>query len=162
MLFSRSTSGTEVIERLIRSAAVSIVAALYRFANPRLATALRDAAQRGVSIRICLNSNDHYEENQAAQATLAGYGIAYRLLHGKAGPGSKMHHKFVVLDTQTVVTGSYNWTMESEERNYENLIVLRAPELAIAYAREFEALWNEGSPTESPAALSSSRMDYGI
>jgi len=152
-IFSRSTSGAEVIEELIRAATISIAAALYRLANPRLVAALGEAARRGVSIRLCLNDNDHYEENRAAQAALATSGIAYRLLQGKAGNGSKMHHKFVVLDGQTVATGSYNWTMESEERNYENLILLRAPELAIAYLREFEALWKEGSgPPSLPAS----------
>ncbi|HEY6292854.1 MAG TPA: phospholipase D-like domain-containing protein, partial [Terriglobia bacterium] len=86
-------------------------------------------------------------------ATLVGCGIPYRLLHGRSGVGSKMHHKFVVLDGQTVASGSYNWTMESEERNHENLIVLRAPELATAYVMEFESLWNKGGPpVSSPAS----------
>ena len=52
-----------------------------------------------------------------------------------------MHHKFAILDNHTVLTGSYNWTPESEEQNYENLLVLREPAQVEAYQREFEALW---------------------
>ena len=149
VVFTRSASGAAVIERQIRSAANSVVAALYRFSSRRLASALKEARDRGASVRICLNDNDHYDENRAAQATLAGLGIPLRLLHGRAGSGSKMHHKFLVIDGQTTVTGSYNWTPESEARNYENLIVLREPRLAAAYSDEFEALWNEGQPPDA-------------
>jgi mitochondrial cardiolipin hydrolase len=145
VIFTRSQSGAEVLEGLIRSATSSVVAALYRLSSPRLAAALDDARERGVYVRICLNDNDHYEENQAAQDTLRGFGIPFRLLHGRSGAPSKMHHKFAVIDWKTAVTGSYNWTLESEERNYENLVVLRDRHIVVAYAEEFEALWREGS-----------------
>lgn len=142
-IFNRSRSGAEALERLILSAQISIVAALYRLANARLASALGDARRRGVSVRLCLNSNDHYEENRAAQATLSSQSIAFRVMGGRTGAGSKMHHKFAVIDAHTVAVGSYNWTMESEERNYENLLVVRSPRVAAAYGGEFEELWNE-------------------
>jgi phosphatidylserine/phosphatidylglycerophosphate/cardiolipin synthase-like enzyme len=144
VIFTRSTSGAGAVEGLIRSATSSVVAALYRLNNPRLTAALAAASNRGVFVRICLNANDHYEENRAAQETLRGLGIAFRLLHGRSGAASKMHHKFAVIDWQTAVTGSYNWTLESEERNYENLVVLRDRYLVVAYAEEFEALWRGG------------------
>jgi len=148
VIFTRSTSGAEAVEGLIRSATSSVVAALYRLSSPRLAAALDEAKAREVFIRICLNDNDHYEENQAAQQTLRSLGIPFRLLHGRSGAASKMHHKFAVIDWRTVVTGSYNWTLESEERNYENLVVLRDRRSVVAYAEEFEALWREGHAPE--------------
>jgi len=150
VIFTRSRSGAAAVEDLIRSAASSISAALYRLNSPRLASALDEARARGVSIRVCLNDNDHYEENLAAQETMRGYGIPFCLLHGRVGSASKMHHKFAVIDGQTVVTGSYNWTIESEERNYENLIVLRDPRVVAAYGEEFEALWREGLALQRP------------
>ena len=149
--FSRSKSGAEVLGRLIGSAGQTIVAALYRLSSPALVSALREAGKRGVAIRLCLNDNDHYEENQAAQAALRRSGVAFRLLHGYVGAGSKMHHKFAVIDNRTAVTGSYNWTMESEERNYENLLAIYHPATVAAYAEEFEALWKEGRDPDSPA-----------
>jgi mitochondrial cardiolipin hydrolase len=150
VIFTRSQSGADILEDLMSAARVSIVAALYRLANARLASALGAARQRGVSTRVCLNSNDHYEENRAAQAILRNHSIAFRLLGGRAGTASKMHHKFAVIDGRAVAIGSYNWTMESEERNYENLVVLRSPLVAAAYVDEFEALWKEGWTPDSP------------
>lgn len=153
VFFTRSVSAAEVIERLISLSTTSVAAALYRFNNLRLALALSGARSRGLSVRVALNENDHYEENRAMQATLSASGIAFRLLHGRPeAPSSKMHHKFAVLDQGWVLAGSYNWTIESEERNYENLLVIRAPNLVAAYSREFEALWAEGRAPERNAS----------
>ncbi|HEV2424929.1 MAG TPA: phospholipase D family protein [Terriglobia bacterium] len=151
VLFTRSQSGAQALEILISSATVSVVAALYRLANARLVAALAKARQRGVSIRLCLNFNDHYEENRAAQAALRKHSIDFRLLGGRKGTGSKMHHKFAVIDGRTVAMGSYNWTTESEQGNYENLVLLRSPSAAAAFTGEFEALWKEGwTPEAAP------------
>lgn len=151
VIFTRSRSGAEALEELVSTAKVSIDAALYRLANPRLVSALAAARQRGVPIRLCLNYNDHYEENRAAQTLLRDHSIAFRLLHGRRGAGSKMHHKFAVIDGCAVAVGSYNWTMESEQGNYENLVLLRNPSAAAAFTEEFEALWEDGWTPDAAA-----------
>jgi mitochondrial cardiolipin hydrolase len=150
VIFTRSASPAEAIERLVRSAMTSVVAALYRLNNPRLAAALKEARERGLSVRLVLNHNDHYEENQAAQTTLRDYNIPFRIARGRARDKSKMHHKFAVVDSWIALTGSYNWTLESEERNYENLLLLREPQLVTPFVREFEELWAEGQAPQSP------------
>jgi phosphatidylserine/phosphatidylglycerophosphate/cardiolipin synthase-like enzyme len=60
---------------------------------------------------------------------------------GRDGDDSKMHHKFAVLDGRLVITGSYNWTFASEERNHENVVLLQGHGLVRTYLHEFEALW---------------------
>jgi len=151
VIFTRSGSPAEVIERLIGSAVASVAAALYRLSNPRLAGALKEARQRGLSVRLVLNDNDHYEENQAARRTLKNYDIPFRIARGRAGDKSKMHHKFAVVDGRIALAGSYNWTLESEERNYENLILLREPLLVAPFVQEFDELWAEGQVPEALA-----------
>src|SRR5215469_2596398 len=94
VIFTRSVSGAETVAGLIRAATSSVAAALYRLNSPRLVSALDEAKARGVFIRICLNNNSHYEENLAAQQALRGCEIPFRLLHGRSGAASKMHHKF--------------------------------------------------------------------
>ena len=142
VFFSRAGSVAEVIERSIRGATASFEAALYRFNYPRLARALADAARRGVCLRLVLDRNK-FEESQAAREMLSEHRIAFRLVYGMKGRGSKMHHKFAILDGCAVLTGSYNWTLESEHQNFESLLILRASEDIAAYRREFEALWAE-------------------
>ena len=41
------------------------------------------------------------------------------------GPGL-MHNKFVVIDGRVcLITGSYNWTRAAEEKNDENMLIIR-------------------------------------
>lgn len=142
VFFSRAGSVADVIERSIGEAAASLEAALYRFNNPRLARVLEAARARGVSARLLMDQNK-YEESQATRELLAKHHLTFRLMYGLKGRGTKMHHKFCILDGRAVLTGSYNWTLESENQNYENLVILRAPEIVDAYRREFEMLWAE-------------------
>jgi len=144
VILTRGSSVAEAIERLIRQATTSVDAALYRFNNPRLARALREAIGRGVRVRLVLDRNK-YEESRTTQELFADCRIPFRLLYGRQGPGTKMHRKFAILDDRMVLTGSYNWTLESEEQNYEGLLILGEPEQVKIFQREFEALWAEAT-----------------
>jgi len=144
VILTRGSSVAESIERLIRQATTSVDAALYRFNNPRLTRALHEAIGRGVPVRLVLDRNK-YEESRTTQELFADRRIPFRLLYGRQGPGTKMHHKFAILDARTVLSGSYNWTLESEEQNYEGLLILCEPEQVKIFQREFEALWAEAT-----------------
>jgi len=142
-VFSREDSLAEVVEDHIRSANHSIRAAVYRFNSRRIARALGEAHRKG--IRVCLViDNGRYDGSRATQELLAKAPYPFRLAQGRHGESSKMHHKFIVLDEWAVLTGSYNWTYASEEKNYDNLLILREPSLIQAHRREFEELWAEG------------------
>jgi len=138
--FARSESVADVIIGHLQEATSSIDGALYRFNHPGLAQAMEEVVERGVRIRLVVDGNK-YKESRTTQELLSSGVIPFRLAFGRQGRGSKMHHKFVILDQQTVVTGSYNWTHESEEENQENLLILRDEYSVEAYSQEFEALW---------------------
>ena len=53
-----------------------------------------------------------------------------------------MHHKFAVVDSAILLTGSFNWTRAAASKNVENCLVTSAPEAVAAYAAEFEKLWS--------------------
>jgi|SRR5579885_1228209 phosphatidylserine/phosphatidylglycerophosphate/cardiolipin synthase-like enzyme len=140
LFFSRARSVAEVIEHSILGCVASLDAAIYRFNNPRLARAIEAAGDRGVRVRLLVDQNK-FEESQATRELLAKHHLPFRVLYGVKGKGSKMHHKFCVLDGRAVMTGSYNWTLESEHQNYESLLVLDSPEIVTAYEGEFDELW---------------------
>ena len=142
--FTRHGSIAEQIRRLIEGTGLSLDAALYRFNHAELKEALMDAVRRDVSVRLVLDRRK-YEEDPVTRDLLIAPGIPYRLSGGRSGKSSKMHHKFVILDARIALTGSYNWTTESEETNYDNLITLHEPEVVTAYQQEFELLWGEAS-----------------
>jgi PLD-like domain len=53
------------------------------------------------------------------------------------GGGTRMHHKFIVIDfdkpTARVYTGSYNFSNPADEKNGENLLVIRNRRIAVSY-----------------------------
>jgi mitochondrial cardiolipin hydrolase len=144
VFFSSSGSIAETVRALIEASELSVHAALYRFNNPDLVKALSDCARRGVSVRVVLDRGK-YDDDKSTQRLMTTAAVPFRTMAGKHGPGSKLHHKFAVVDGRAVMTGSYNWTLESEQANYENLVVLRAPETIDAYCREFDAVWDGAS-----------------
>jgi phosphatidylserine/phosphatidylglycerophosphate/cardiolipin synthase-like enzyme len=52
-----------------------------------------------------------------------------------------MHHKFVVRDGESVLTGSTNWTDDSWSRQENVVVTVTSPELAHAFTLDFEELW---------------------
>ena len=55
-----------------------------------------------------------------------------------------MHNKFLVIDGDTVETGSFDYTTAANKHNAENALVLwNVPQIAELYAREWERLWEE-------------------
>ena len=68
------------------------------------------------------------------------------------------HNKVRVIDSTTILTGSFNFTKAAEERNAENLLVIKdTPELAKAYEANVQAHaahahpYTRGAATSSPA-----------
>lgn len=139
-IFTRGPSIADAIEALIQAATTSVDVAIYRLDSARLARALDAAVRRGLRVRVVLDRGK-YEATPATRALLGSHAIPFRLAAGRHGLPSKMHHKFAVLDDRTGITGSYNWTMESEAENWENLVILRGDGAVAPYRREFDALW---------------------
>ena len=49
------------------------------------------------------------------------------------------HNKIIIIDKETVITGSFNFTKAAEEKNAENLLILKNKELAAIYINN----WNK-------------------
>jgi phosphatidylserine/phosphatidylglycerophosphate/cardiolipin synthase-like enzyme len=57
-----------------------------------------------------------------------------------------MHHKVIIIDRDTVVFGSYNFSANANESNDENLLIVYDPTFANAFVGEFEKVWGEAKP----------------
>ena len=135
--FSRAERCDDLLTGLIRGAKDRIYVAIYSFTSDRLAEALIEA-RRGVDVRVVMGRREA-NVTGSEYPRLLGAGVEVRL---DANPGL-MHHKFMVIDGEIVVTGSYNWSAAAEERNDENLVVIRDKGVAGAYEREFERIWSQ-------------------
>src|SRR5437867_12777356 len=52
-----------------------------------------------------------------------------------------LHHKVIVIDERTVITGSYNFTGSAEKDNDENMVIVDDPNQARAYLEEFQRVY---------------------
>src|SRR4051795_47361 len=108
-----------------------------------VAGAIRDAAARGVEVRILYNV-DHVNPipvpppPEPDVALISALGVPSKAI---AGVPDLMHHKFVVRDGEAVWTGSMNWTDDSWSRQENVVVTVDSPGLAKAFTLDFEELW---------------------
>src|SRR5690606_16889040 len=53
-----------------------------------------------------------------------------------------LHHKFILIDEEIVVTGSYNFSKKAK-KNLENIVVIKSEELHSNYSRVFQFLYED-------------------
>jgi phosphatidylserine/phosphatidylglycerophosphate/cardiolipin synthase-like enzyme len=107
-----------------------------------VADTLRQAAARGVAVRIAYNA-DH-DERQFPPPPQTAPELIEALPFPTVGiPGipDLMHHKYVVRDGAAVWTGSTNWTTDSWTLQENLVTVVDSAALATAFSANFEELW---------------------
>jgi phosphatidylserine/phosphatidylglycerophosphate/cardiolipin synthase-like enzyme len=56
------------------------------------------------------------------------------------------HNKVMIIDGETVLTGSFNFTKAAQEKNAENLLLIRDPALAAQYTANWQAHAQHSQP----------------
>ena len=123
----------------IRGAARSIDVAMFHFTSDRLVQALAERRRAGVAVRVLLDRAQSVEE---FVRRLQAEGIEVRRVVPR-GEEARFHQKYAVLDARLVVTGSYNWTVQGDIANHENVVVLRHEAAARAFQENFETTWQD-------------------
>jgi phosphatidylserine/phosphatidylglycerophosphate/cardiolipin synthase-like enzyme len=59
----------------------------------------------------------------------------------------------MIIDEATVITGSFNFTKAAEEKNVENLLVIRDVELAVKYLVNWRAHLEHSGPYASARTM---------
>ncbi|WP_084110645.1 phospholipase D family nuclease [Erwinia typographi] len=143
---SENQSALLVVLSAINGAKRSVDVAAYSFTSKPVAAALIAAQNRGVSVRVVADEKAN-SSSYTAVTFLANQHVPVRFDARYA----IMHNKFMVIDGDTVQTGSFNYTASAANgRNAENvLLVKNAPTLAATYQTEFNRLWNESGQQTS-------------
>jgi phosphatidylserine/phosphatidylglycerophosphate/cardiolipin synthase-like enzyme len=110
-----------------------------------VAGAIREASARGIAVRILYNV-DHRgpipvpPPPEPDVQLIESLGVPAKAV---GGVPDLMHHKFVIRDSQTVWTGSMNWTDDSWSRQENLILTVESPELAESFIADFDQLWTK-------------------
>lgn len=121
-----------LVAREIATAQRAILVQAYNFTEPHIIAALIAAAGRGVRVTLLVDKITAHQKGEGVDAC-AHAGIAVAIDNRP----KIAHNKVMVIDSETVLTGSFNWSKSAEIANAENLLVVRSHELAAAYAANF-------------------------
>ena len=140
ILFAPEDDAIDYVLPLIKQARDSVYFMTFAFTHDEMGQELVQQSRRGVDVKGVFESRNATSE----------YSEIHRLycngidVHKDGNPDT-MHHKVFIIDGRIVVTGSYNFSNNSENSNDENLVFLSNHDIAGTYQEEFEKVWAAAS-----------------
>ncbi len=156
--FSPNGGAREAILKEIAIAQKEIDVAMYILTDRELSNALVSAKEKGVKVRILLDSKSTEEIGYSKHHFLNEKNLDVRLDETHKSHGDKyegiMHNKFAIIDKKVLITGSFNWTHSAEELNDENLLIIKeSDQLIRKFSDKFAELWNRSRNIKRPLRI---------
>lgn len=132
--FSPGGGCTDALVNAVETAEASVYVQAAQFTSEPIARALVAAHKRGVDVRVVVDLNKNEDkDSQVKRFAKAGVPVFADAKHNTA------HNKLMIVDHRLVVTGSFNYSTESESENAENLVFLDGKaKLVAAYEANFK------------------------
>ncbi len=124
---------------LIKNAKKSVKVASFSFTHEKLADELVKASIRGINASIVIESKQR-NGMESQYERLKGFGLNIKV----DGNKYNMHHKFMIIDGEIVITGSPNFSFSGNNRNDENMVIIFNKDLALRFDREFDNILDAG------------------
>jgi cardiolipin hydrolase len=128
----------KVVMAYLDKAQSSVDLALYSLTLDEIADKIIETKNRGVYVRLIIDKVQEAVKG-ADDEKLEAAGIP--VLRRAGMKGALMHHKFAIIDSTYILTGSYNWTQNGSFKNSENLLVINSTSTVREFKVEFETLW---------------------
>ncbi|MDD3030031.1 MAG: phospholipase D family protein [Alphaproteobacteria bacterium] len=145
--FSPNGDATTLVTKLIGSAKKTVRMAAYSLTSRPIAQALINAKEKGVDVRVLVDhgqiqSNSHSVVNRLQENHVT---VRVDITH------TLQHNKYIIVDEESLETGSFNYSAAAEYKNAENVLVLwQSPDLAARYIKNWETLWAKAEPYKEP------------
>ncbi|MEI6697352.1 MAG: phospholipase D-like domain-containing protein [Bacteroidota bacterium] len=127
------------IIRELENSKNSIIIAVAWFTDAELFNTLYLKAKQGVTVELIIMNDEINNNSGIIYSDLQAVGAKVWMVGNNKESAILMHNKFCILDNQTVINGSYNWTNKAQ-RNYESITVIEDLDLALQFSDEFRSL----------------------
>ena len=123
---------------LIRNSKKYIYIPVFVLTDKKIVSELISALKRGVDVKIIIDAlNASVKHSKHKELRLGGIPIKTENYAGK------MHSKSMIIDDEYTIIGSMNFSYSGENKNDENLIVIKSTDIAKAYKLFFLYQWNK-------------------
>lgn len=139
--FSPHGGCTAAIIQEIDRAKTEILVQAYSFTSQPIAKALLTAHNRGIKVKAIFDRSQKSDKYTSA-TFMANAGIPTYIDSAHANA----HNKVMIIDRETVITGSFNFTKAAEEKNAENLLIIKSKDLTKPYTDN----WNNHKDHSEP------------
>jgi phosphatidylserine/phosphatidylglycerophosphate/cardiolipin synthase-like enzyme len=115
----------------------------FSFTHDEIGEAMMQAAANGITLEgIFELRGSQTEFSELGRMFCSGNDVR------QDGNGYVLHHKVILIDDHTVLTGSFNFSNNATTSNDENLLIIKDPDLLALFLTEYERRWAEAaSPT---------------
>jgi phosphatidylserine/phosphatidylglycerophosphate/cardiolipin synthase-like enzyme len=131
--FSPRGGCTDAIINAIEQAKAEIKVQAYSFTSAPIAKALLVARKRNVNVQIILDKSQK-KQSYSSYTFFHNQGIPVYVDSAHA----VAHNKIIIIDQETIITGSFNFTKAAEEKNAENLLIITSKDLAKIYIENWK------------------------
>lgn len=143
--FSPNGNALGAVRHMINSAQKSIDVQAFLLTTNRISEPLINAHRRGVKVRVIFDT-DAKGGKYSKDKELSDAGIA---VYYDSPSGARAHNKVMVIDSRMIVTGSFNFTLQADKENVENLVILADKlKLVEAYQKQFEKRLKSSAPAD--------------
>ena len=126
----------------VQGAQKSVRFMIFTYTDTNLANAMIARYQAGVDTEGVIEDRG---ASQGAMVPLFCAKVPVKL----DGNKYTMHHKIIVVDESTVITGSFNFTKSADQENDDNVLVIHNADLAKLYLQEFDRVWGQGKSPDA-------------
>lgn len=143
VFFSPNGGCTDAIVKEISGAKQEILVQAYSFTSVPIAKALLAASKRGVRIEAVLDATNRPKPKKGKKPKTS-YSAATFLKNANIpvlidDAEAIGHNKILIIDRATLITGSFNFSKQAEEKNAENLLILKGNKpLVEKYLKNYE------------------------
>ena len=141
LIFASEADEISALKAEIAGAARSIHIMTFVFSLEELAEAiLLQAAQKDLVVRGIFEKRN----SSASWSQLPALYCAGAEMRQDGNPYT-LHHKVIIIDERTVITGSFNFSNSAARKNDENIVIIRNANIAGLYLDEWRRIWDSAS-----------------